>query len=195
MNDTSVEAQIEAIEALAAFVSHAHALAPFYNNILDAIVNIANSSPPISCVEALAKTMNALSFIQHHQKPMVDHNDLLRTMTRIASSPIHSSRTCREQCASVINNLSCDEGNREHLIPKHILSFLMFAMSSERRSERLMQSYAVNALVNLAMFEKNKKYLAHEKGLLSSLIDFALESQSSSVKDNVKTIIDLVPLL
>ena len=28
MNDTSVEAQIEAIEALAAFVSHAHALAP-----------------------------------------------------------------------------------------------------------------------------------------------------------------------
>lgn len=196
MNDPSIEAQVEAIEALAAFVSHAHALAPFYNNILDAIVNIANASPPKSCVEVLAKTMNALSFIQHHRTPMVDHNDFLRTMTIIASNPTNSSSTCREQCASAINNLSCDEGSREHLTPTHILSFLLFAISNEYRKERLMQTYAVKALVNLAKFEKNKKCLAHEEGLLSSLVEFAAESQNSSIKDDVKSmIIDLIPLL
>ncbi len=196
MNDPSVEAQIEAIEALAAFVSHAHALAPFYNNILDAIVNIAHSTPPTSCIEALAKTMNALSFIQHHRRPMVDHHDLLRTMTIIASNPTNGSIICREQCASAINNLSCDEGNREQLTPNYILSFLMFAMSNKFRNERLMQTYAVKAIVNLSKFEKNKKCIAHEKGLLSLLIDYTAETQNSSIKDDVKsTIIDLIPLL
>ena len=196
MNDPSVEAQIEAIEALAAFVSHAHALAPFYNNILDAIVNIADSSPPTSCVEALAKTMNALSFVQHHRRPMVEHNDFLLKMTEIASDIINTSSICREQCASAINNLSCDEDNREHLIEKHIISFLMFALSNEFRNERLMQTYAVKALVNLAKFEKNRKRLAHERGLLSSLMDFITESSNSSIKEDVKNcLIDLIPLL
>jgi hypothetical protein len=196
MNDPSVEAKIEAIEALATFVSHAHAVAPYYQNILDAIINIANSSPPPSCIETLAKTMNVLSCIEHHRQPMVDHNDLLRTLVLIASDP-SSTGTCREQCVSAIYNLTCDEENREKMTSKHVLVLLIAILGNhEYLGERLSQTYAVKAIINLAAFEKNRKCLAHEKGLINCLIKFATESQNSEIKDAVKaTIMSLVPLI
>ena len=195
MNDPSVEAQIEAIEALSTFVSHTHVLAPFYNNILDAIITIANSDPPPSCVEALSKTMNALSCSQEHRQPMIDHSDLLWTMISISSNP-SSTGICREQCASTIYNLTCDEDNRGKMASKLVLSFLIMTLSSEYRRERLSQTYSVKAVANLAAFEKNRKCLVNERDLLHSLIEFAAVSDNSDTKETVKSaIIQLIAAL
>jgi len=143
----------------------------------------------------LAKTMNSLSCIRHHRNPMVEHRDLLRTMTFMASDP-SSTSICREQCASAVYNLTCDEDNREKMALRHVLIFLIALVSNEYRGERLSQTYAVKALINLSKFEKNRKCLANEKGVLHCLIEFASESQNLAIKDEVKnTIIDLIPLL
>jgi hypothetical protein len=39
MNDTTIEAQVELVEALACYVSHAQAMLPYYRSIMDVEVN------------------------------------------------------------------------------------------------------------------------------------------------------------
>ena len=195
MNDPSVEAQIEAIEALATFVSHANIFAPYYKNILDAIIKIASCSPPPSCVQVLLKTMNILSCKRDHRQPMIQHCDLLHTVTVLASDP-SGTNTCRELCSSTIYNLTCDEEHRGEMSSKVVLSFLLVVLSEEYRNERLSQTYAVKALENLASYDTNRKCLANETGLLQRLMNFAAVADNSDTKEAAKfTLIQLIPLL
>jgi len=194
MKDSSVEAQIEAIEALACYISHANEMSSYYNKMLDAMVNIANSSPPPSCIETLIKTMNTLSCSARHRKPMTDHPDLLKTVSQIAKT--QKTVTCLEQTSSAFYNLSCDEEAREKMISSQILRMLINIGSNELEDGMLASTYAVLALVNLATPESNRICMAQEDGLLKCLIQFASVSQDSATKDQVKsTIIKLIPAL
>ena len=195
MEDPSVEAQIEAIEALACYTSHASEMAPYYNKMLDAIVNIANASPPLSCIETLIKTLNSLSCFERHRKPMADHPHLLRTVSTMANGK-KTSIICMEQTASAFYNLSCEEEARAKLNDSCILSLLVSVGSNEQEDGALAITYAVRALVNLAVPEDNRTCMAQEDGLLKCLIQFASVSNDSATKDEVKaTIIKLIPAL
>jgi len=198
MNDTSVEAKIEAIEALACYISHANEMTPYYNRMLDAMVNIGNSSPPPSCIEALIKTFNTLACFDRHRKPMADHPGLLQTFSIIALNEKKSS-TCLEQVASAFHNLSQDESARKELAKPHILPLLVTIGSTACENDgdnALARSYANLAIVNVAIPESNRIQMAKESGLLNSLIQFASTSEDSESKESVKaTIIKLIPCL
>mmetsp|Transcript_28408 Transcript_28408/g.43506 ORF Transcript_28408/g.43506 Transcript_28408/m.43506 type:complete len:594 (+) Transcript_28408:178-1959(+) len=195
MQDKSIEAQIEAIEALACYISHAHEMTSYYKKMLDAMVNIANSSPPLSCLVTLVKTMNTLSCFDRHQKPMTDHPELLQTVCQIAKKS-KATVTCLEQAASVFYNLSCDEESREKITTPQILEVLVSIGSKDDADAILANAFAVRTLVNLAKFEDNRIVMAQENGLLKCLIQFASTSQDSTTKDEVKaTIITLIPSL
>lgn len=198
MRDTSVEARIEAIEALACYVSHANEMSPYYNRMLDAMVNIGNSSLPPSCIEALIKAFNTLTCFDRHRKPMADHPGLLRTLSIIAMNQKKSS-TCLEQVASAFYNISQDESAREQLSKPHILPLLVTIGSTACENDddnALARSYANLAIVNAAIPESNRTQMAKENGLLNSLIQFASTSEDSEWKESVKaTIIKLIPRL
>ncbi len=213
MNDTSIEAQIEAIEALACYISHAHEMAPYYKQMLDAMVSIANSSPPYSCLETLVKTMNTLSCFDRHRRPMADHPELLRAVCQIcqiahsragvasgvASSPSRRSPvtfTCLEQAASAFYNLSCDNDVSETIIIPSILEVLVLMGVNDDTDAMLACTFAVRTLVNLAKVGSSRGIMAQQDGLLKCLIQFASTSQDSATKDDVKsTIINLIPSL
>ena len=194
-NDPSIKAQIEAIEALACYISHAHEMKPYYNIKLDAMVNIANSSPPPSCIEILVKTLNTLSCFERHRKPMTDHPDLLNTVSKLTKSQ-KTSVTCLEQTSSTFFNLSCDEEAREKMNSSDLLRLLINIGSNDLEDGMLSSTYAIRALVNLVIPEVNRAGMAQEDGLLKCLIQFASVSQDSATKDEVKsTIIKLIPAL
>lgn len=195
MKDTSIEAQIEAIEALACYISHAHEMKPYYKKMLDAMVNIANSSPPASCIETLIKTLNTLSCFERHRKPMTDHAELIKTISKMTKSQ-KTSITCLEQASSAFYNLSCDEEARETMMNTDLLKLLVSIGSNDLEEGSLCKNYAVRALVNLGSAESNRECMAQEDGLLKCLIQFASVSQDSATKDEVKsTIIKLIPAL
>mmetsp|Transcript_15550 Transcript_15550/g.22784 ORF Transcript_15550/g.22784 Transcript_15550/m.22784 type:complete len:173 (-) Transcript_15550:147-665(-) len=170
---------------------------PYYNKMLDAMVKIANSSPPPSCTEALIKTMNTLSCFERHRKPMTDHPELLKTVSQIAKNH-KASVSCLEQTASAFYNLSCDEEARKKMAFSHVLHVLVSIGSneSEDNNSTLASTYAIRTLVNLAMPDTNRKCMAQGEGLLKCLIQFASVSEDSATKDEVKsTIIKLIPAL
>lgn len=194
-DDPSVEAKIEAIEALACYISHAQSTAPYYNGIMDSIINIAKASPPVSCMETLAKTMHTLSCFEKHRIPMTNHHHLLKALTSIAS---HHAATiiCREHAASTLFNLSCGPENRTKMVGRNVLSTLVMFASDEREESRNLRRVAVRTIVNLSLIEKNHKCLAREVGVLKCLIQFTLSSKDCAVKDEVKaSMINLIPAL
>ena len=193
--DPSVEAKIEAIEALACYISHAQSTAPYYNVILDSIINIARASPPVSCIETLAKTMHTLSCFEQHRIPMANHSHLLKTLTSIAS---HHAATivCREHTASAFFNLSCEPENRTKLVGRNVLATLIMFASDEREEGRKLRTVAVKTIVHLTLAEKNHKCLTREVGILKCLLQFASSSKDCPIKDEVKaSMINLIPAL
>jgi len=197
MHDASTEAKIEAIEALACYISHANEMAPYYNRMLDAMVSIGKSSPPPSCIEALIKTFNTLTCFERHRKPMTDHLGLLQTMSIIANTQKTSS-ICLEQVASAFHNLAQDEAAREKLASPHILPLLVTIGSTYDNvgNNTLARNYAILAIINVAIPESSRAQLAKESGLLNSLIRFASTSEDSDSKESAKaTIIKLIPSL
>ena len=184
--DPSVEAKIEAIEACTA---------PYYNVILDSIINIARASPPVSCIETLAKTMHTLSCFEQHRIPMANHSHLLKTLTSIAS---HHAATivCREHTASAFFNLSCEPENRTKLVGRNVLATLIMFASDEREEGRKLRTVAVKTIVHLTLAEKNHKCLTREVGILKCLLQFASSSKDCPIKDEVKaSMINLIPAL
>jgi len=194
-DDPTIEVQVEAVEALACYVSQAEAMSPYYGSIMDAMIKIAKSSPSSSCMETLAKTMNTLACYENHRKPMVNHRHLLETMTSLAIE-LSSTTLSREHTVSALHSLSCDEENREKMACSHVLITLVTIASDERGESSTAQLNAIRALNNLALSDTNKKCMANEKGLLRSLLQYATISLDPTLKDETKiTIVQLIPSL
>ena len=192
MNDSNVETQVEAIEALACYVTHTHGMTSYYSNIMNSIIKISRSSQSACCIEALAKTMNALAYFESNRLPMVNHYALLKTLTSIATHPM-STTLSKEFSASALYNLSCEDNNRSTMSSSYVLKTLISLASNERAEALVTRSYAVKSLVKLATLETNRKCMAKETGLIRCLLHYATTT-TDGVKDDVKaTIISLTP--
>lgn len=191
--DPCVEVQLEAIDSFASLAYFSHSLSWFYESILESLTQIANFVPHPFCLEALAKTLNTLSCHREHRQGMIHHYNLLSTIPLIASDPM-STMLCREQCVSAIYNFTLDKEHRGKMAS--CIPYLSAILSNRFRGDKKTQTNAVKALANLVEFEKNKKCVAQESGLMYSLIDFASISDNLETKETIKAIItNMIPSL
>jgi len=195
MGDPTIEAQVEAVEALACYISHAETMSPYYGSIMDAIIKIAKSSPSSSCIETLAKTMNMLACHESHRIPMVNHVYLLETMTSLATN-LSSTSISRKYVAKALHSLSSEDDNREKMACTHMLITLIAIASDEKDECGTARQHAIRTLNNLAQNERNKKPMVDAKGLLKCLLEYATISLDLTLKDETKvTILNLLPSL
>jgi len=176
-------------ETLCTIMSKLNSTSQSYQDALTSVAKVI-SLERNHCTELSLNVLLNHSLEFKNKKALTKSKDLLDALARVIGNHNHSV-TVREKATELIKNLSSERFNGEELANANILSSLVKVASLSGNAYSQARHYSIQALIFLSTLVSNRRVMATQVGLLTSLIRYLRSDHrdpdlEAAVNDTIK---------